>query len=70
MITIERSWVIKDADDNILNVFEGEASDDFIGQTWADGIVISSVEQLPDVTVERDEPSLDDLANSAFLIYY
>ena len=61
MVTTERSWSIKDADDNILNVFEGEANNDFIGQTWADGVLISSVEQLPDVTIEIDEPSAYDL---------
>jgi|11_taG_2_1085331.scaffolds.fasta_scaffold01942_6 hypothetical protein len=61
MVTIERSWAIKDADDNILNVFEGEANNDFIGQAWADGVLISSVEQLPDVTIEVDEPSAYDL---------
>ena len=61
MVTIERSWAIKDADDNILNVFEGEANNDFIGQTWADGVLISSVEQLPNVTIEIDEPSAYDL---------
>lgn len=61
MTIVERSWVIKDADDNVINIFEGEANDDFIGQEWADGTVISSVEQLPDVTIENDEPSPYDL---------
>ena len=61
MTIVERSWVIKDADDNVINTFEGEANDDFIGQGWADGTVISSVEQLPDVTIESEEPSLYDL---------
>lgn len=60
MVTIERSWAIKDADDNILNVFEGEANNDFIGQTWSNDVLISSVEQLPDVTIEIDEPSAYD----------
>ena len=61
MVTTERSWSIKDADDNILNVFEGEANNDFIGQTWGDGVLISSVEQLPDVTIEINVPSAYDL---------
>ena len=61
MTIVERSWVIKDADDNVINTFEGEANDVFIGQEWADGTVISSVEQLLDVTIESDEPSLYDL---------
>ena len=61
MTIVERSWAIKDADTNTLNIFEGEANSGFIGQQWADGVLISSVEQLPDVTIIDESSPYDAL---------
>ncbi len=61
MTNVKRTWVIKDADDNVINTFEGEADISFIGQEWADGTVISSVEQLPDVTIVSNDKTPSEL---------
>jgi len=56
----EKRWVIKDADGNILNEFEGEAIQDVIASEF-DGATIASVEQLPDFT---PSPNTDKLWSS------
>jgi len=57
----EKRWVIKDADGNVLNEFEGVANQDFVGQDF-DGVIVASVEQTEDVTVaDTNVPSYEEL---------
>lgn len=49
----ERQWQIKDADSNVLGVFEGTADSTWVGRELIDGSIVASVEQLADV-VEED----------------
>lgn len=50
--TTRRTWVIKDADGNVLNEFEGIADSDWVGRELIDGTKVASVEQLTDTTRE------------------
>lgn len=59
-MAIEKRWVIKDADGNVLNEFEGVANQDFVGQDF-DGVIVASVEQTDDVTVPDVTPTAEEV---------
>ena len=60
-MVVEKRWVIKDADGNVLNEFEGVANQDFVGQDF-NGVIVASVEQTEDVTVaDTNVPSNEEL---------
>lgn len=57
IVTI-RKFVIKDADGNTLQEHQGVASENqqWIGTELTDGTVVASVEQLPDLIIDDNEP--------------